>query len=95
MPRFLKKQIEIEAIQFTGNNYKELERFAEGGFRLVDKLDREDDPEITAEVWDKLHSTWVGVKNGHYIIKGIIGEFYPCDDNVFFGTYDELKDVIV
>lgn len=44
---------------------------------------------VTALVWDTLHDTWVGVKEGHWIIKGIQGEFYPCDPEVFAETYAE------
>ena len=40
-----------------------------------------DDPDIRGEVFDKLHSTWVGVKVGQWIMKGTEGEFYPCADD--------------
>ena len=40
-----------------------------------------DEPDIRAEVWDKLHSIWVGVKDGQWIMKGSEGEFYPCVDD--------------
>jgi len=30
-------------------------------------------------------------KPGDYIIKGVRGEFYPCDMDIFEETYDEVK----
>lgn len=47
-----------------------------------------DDPDATATVFDKLHSTWVLVFDGRWIIKGVKGEFYPCADDVFRETYE-------
>lgn len=31
-------------------------------------------------------------KWGDYILKGIQGEFYPCDPDVFIATYEEVPD---
>jgi hypothetical protein len=88
------KPIEVEAILFTGDNLEEVQEFclvnAPSFFQRVEEEDRSDDPEITAQVWDKLHSTWVGVKDGQYIIKGTKGEFYPCDAEVFEQKYEEV-----
>jgi hypothetical protein len=30
-------------------------------------------------------------KNGDYIIKGIKGEFYPCNPDIFETTYEEVE----
>lgn len=85
--RFRKKPVEIEAVQFDGSNFGEVHMLCEK-FYAVDPEDRGDDPEIVAEVFDRLHSTWVGVKVGQWIIRGIQGEFYPCDPDVFAATYE-------
>lgn len=29
---------------------------------------------------------------GHYIIKGVQGEFYPCDPDIFWKTYELTDD---
>jgi hypothetical protein len=47
-------------------------------------------PEITAAVYDKLHETFVGVKDGDFIIEGLQGEFYPHDAALFPEAYDEV-----
>jgi hypothetical protein len=30
------------------------------------------------------------VREGNYIIKGVAGEFYPCDSEIFHRTYDPV-----
>lgn len=89
--KFRKKPIVVEAIQYTGANHAEIETFAPGMFEGLDVADRVDNPSVTAEVWDKLHDTWVGVKDGQWIIRGVQGEFYPCDPNVLAETYEPVE----
>lgn len=87
---YRKKPVEVKAVQFTGSNFTEVQEFTSPGFFQL-ATDRYD-PEIVAEVWDKLHDTWVGVKRNNYIIEGVQGEFYPCDQDVFATTYDEVEN---
>jgi len=97
--RFRTKPVEIEAIQFTGGdkNFGDIREFCGG--RMDDKWfmpnfmltqDIWEDRQIVAQVWDKLHSTWVGVKLNQWIIKGQKGEFYPCDPETFAWKYEEV-----
>jgi hypothetical protein len=86
-----KKPVEVQAIQWTGGNAGEIFGFT--GREYFDVLAAEDrancdDPEATAAVFDKLHSTWVLVKDGQWLIRGVKGEFYPCDEAVFAETYE-------
>jgi len=92
--KFRTKPFEIEAYQFNDepNDYNRLSYFTENQFWSVGVEDRGDDPDIIAEVYDKLHSTWVGVKKGQWIIKGNKGEFYPCDDEIFKAKYEPVVD---
>lgn len=89
--KFRKKPIVIEAVQFTGDNVAEIAEFTAGRFETVDPFERGDNPEIVAEVWDYLHETWVGVKAGQWIIKGVKGEFYPHDADLFAQAYDRVE----
>lgn len=86
--RFRKRPVVVEALQWTGSNEAQLEAFTELNFMVLRPEDRTDDPDATASVFDKLHSTWVLVYTGQWIIKGIKGEFYPCADEVFRDTYE-------
>ena len=93
--KFRKIPVEIEAIQFTGTNWRKISPFVgqmEFNGEKIWKFQPVGDGEngVIAEVWDELHDTWVGVKAGQWIIKGVKGEFYPCDDEVFQKTYEEL-----
>jgi len=79
--RYRKKPIEIEAIQWIGNNFKECENFINGD--LV--------PLHRSEV---LISTLEGdmvASKGDFIIRGINGEFYPCKPDIFKKTYEPVK----
>jgi len=87
-----KKPVEVEAVLFDGENYAELSEFTDNKFFDVIEEDRDDAPEIIAEVYDKLHSTWVGVKKGQYIIKGLKGEYYPHDSEIFWDAYEEVHN---
>ena len=86
--RVRKRPVEVEAIQWTGGNLGDVQAFTgSGDFEAIpggDRLDRE----MTAHVWDKLHSTWVRLRDGDWIIKGVKGEFCPCADDVFRETYE-------
>lgn len=88
--RFRKKPIEVEAVQWNGNNYHFIREWTGNKFDALADDDREncDDPEATAQVFDSLHSTWVLVYDRDWIIRGVKGEFYPCRDEVFQETYE-------
>ncbi len=88
---YTKIPLTVKAIQFTNPEDSEtlinLDDFTDGRFRL---FHGKEDSIITAEVYDELHDTWVGVKNGDYIICGIKGEFYPHDGPLFPQAYEEV-----
>ena len=87
--RATKRPVTVEVVRFDGSNFDAVAVFTgRGSFGLVYPEDREDDPSIVAEVWDRLHGTWVGVHAGDWIIKGVQGEFYPCVHDVFEATYE-------
>lgn len=81
--KYVKKPIPVEAIQFTGDNYKELYDFAgnevyfQDGFIYVHTLEGD----------MKMKN-----KTGDYLIKGIEGEFYFCEKNIFEKTYQEFDE---
>ena len=88
---YTKKPVTVQAMKWTGDNTEEIREFTADGFDPIDPNEREPGSEIVAEVWDYLHSTWVGVKIGQWIIEGVQGEHYPCDDDVFTATYEETS----
>jgi len=81
--KYVKKPIPVEAIQWTGDNFDELEDFAgnniwvDEGHLFV----------MTLEGAFKSKN-----KTGDYLIKGIRGEFYICEKDIFEETYEEVKE---
>lgn len=93
MTKYRKKPVVIEAVQYVDESYAsfaKVRKLAGKHFTIVEPEDRLEDPDIVAQVYDKLHATWVGVKVGQWIIKGVQGEFYPCDSEVFDATYETV-----
>lgn len=75
---FITKPTVRQAVQWTGENFDEIETFTGGLFEA-------DDTE--AFVFDQLHTTWVRVYLGQWVVKGSKGEFWPVDREVFAETY--------
>lgn len=95
--QFRKKPVVIEAVQWTGDNEDELYAFTGAqNFAVIHPDDRpnSDDPEATASVFDVLHSTWVLVYTGQWVIKGAKGEFYPINEQVLSETYDRVNPLV-
>lgn len=85
--RYKTKPCEIEAIQFIGNNLKEIEDYAgrkctSASFRSSDCIG------ITIETLEgNMHASV-----GDYIIKELRGEFYPCKPDVFEKKYEIITE---
>jgi hypothetical protein len=76
---YRKKPVVIQALQFTGDNYKECKAF------IGDNYDNTlDYPNIKT-----LEGT-MAVDRCDYIIKGVNGEFYPCKPDIFRKTYNSV-----
>jgi hypothetical protein len=86
--QYTKKPVTVEAIQFTGHNFDDVEKFAGKSLGRVcnNYLDgRKND-------WSIVIKTLEGdmkASPGDYIIRGINGEYYPCKPDIFVKTYDE------
>ncbi len=95
--RYRKKPLVVDAMCFTGGNFVAIRKWQEGfgdkpKFWSVSISSPLVSQGIYAEVWDKLHSTWVGVKPYDWIVRGIEGEYYPVDGKVFENTYEPVED---
>ena len=79
--KYRKKPAVGEAVLWNGDNYKEVIDFAEN------------------KIWfDALGNIWIATlegdmiaKKGDYIVKGVQGEFYPCNPDIFAETYEEVE----
>lgn len=93
--KYRKKPVVIEAVQWTGQNHREMYDFLEGK------------PDSYIEAFGKnfyinhdkvkgglIIKTLEGehiASIGDYIIKGVNGEFYPCKPDIFEKTYEKVK----
>jgi len=84
--KYVKKPVIIEAIQCTGSNFDEVKEFC-GDNLICVKLH-----ENFIDGWyiDTLEGHSYLLSEGDYVIKGIKGEFYPCKEDVFELTYEEI-----
>jgi hypothetical protein len=78
MPKFKKKPVEIEAVRWTGDNVEEMEAHV-----------REPVNEgIPIDV-----GTLEGIMRcdiGDWMIRGVKGELYPCKDDIFKMSYEQI-----
>ena len=82
MPRYRKKPVVIEAVQFTGENYDDIIEFT-GNQAIIGLPTGEGSECMTIPT---LEGPMVA-SPGDYIICGIAGEFYPCKPDIFEGSY--------
>lgn len=87
MHKYIKKPVEIEAIQWTGDNTIEVLNFCPSCFTK----------NISGTQYNELMiSTLEGPMKASvedYIIKGIKSEFYACKPDVFELTYDKVTNL--
>ncbi len=92
MPKFRKKPVVIEAMQFSATNPNE-EYHVFCKFVNMGKLS-DGQPEITG-VMELSIPTLEGVmqaRDGDWIIKGVQDELYPCKPDIFEETYELVED---
>lgn len=80
MAKYRKKPVVIEAIQWTGTNEVEIQKFCGGavGFKLFSPI----------IPYFKTLEGDLNASKGDWIIKGVAGEFYPCKPDIFAATYE-------
>lgn len=87
---YRKRPVAVEALEWTGVNVEQLIEWTRGKFAAAPR--DHTDPDITAQVFDELHATWVGVKTGQHVVRGVRGEFYPIAPDVLAETYEPVED---
>lgn len=86
--KYRKKPIVIEAIQLTAENLEEIREFCGQAAQSIDMTYYFDKPVIRLHLMTLEGRTTA--KEGDYIIKGIKGEVYPCNEEIFAETYDAV-----
>ena len=85
MARYRKKPVIVEAVRWTGENYREVRAFVGGqaGSPI-------EDADSKLHIWNTQEHQLILCPVGHWVIKGIAGEFYPCSPIVFDTTYEKV-----
>lgn len=83
MPKYRKKPVVIESIQWdgTGKCCDELDKFFGKPAEVRNTF-------VMIETLEGVMSARVG----DYIIKGVNGEFYPCKEEIFKKTYELAEE---
>ena len=94
--KYVKKPVQIEAIQLKEDNIIEVFDFLDGtNYKETKSLEElEDFSKAMLEQGYIEIETLEGMMKasfGDYIIKGIKGEFYPCKSDIFIATYEEVR----
>jgi hypothetical protein len=91
MPKFRKLPVEIDAIQWTGDNIEAVMAF----MHPVEPISVNDLSHMRFTNADDL----VGIQTleglvvagkGDWIIRGVAGELYPCKPDIFEATYEPV-----
>ena len=94
--KYVKKPVEVEAIQLKEDNIIEVFDFLDGANYKETKSaeELEDFSKAMLEQGYIEIETLEGIMKasfGNYIIKGVKGEFYPCKPDIFQSTYEEVR----
>lgn len=84
--KYTKKPVTVEAVQWTGDNRKDIWDFCTLSYFNTDF--ETGDLHLMIQTLEGTMEASVG----DYIIKGIKGEFYPCKPDIFLLTYDHVSE---
>lgn len=82
--RFKTKNVEIEAIRWTGRNLEEVAKFVGASLEPIERR-----PDYNLKI-RTLEGTMI-VDRYDWICKGLIGEFYPCKPEAFEMKYEPVE----
>ena len=84
--KYVKKPIPIEAIQWTGKNYDEIQNFMGETHPIFDGSNNLFIHTLEGDMC---------AEPGSYIICGPMGEYYPCREDIFKSTYTPVTEVTI
>ncbi len=87
LQKFRKKPVEIEAVQFTRNNWHVVKAFTNETAHSL-RIERRINGVATCII-PTLEGQHIATE-GDWIIKGVAGEFYPCKPDIFEQIYEAV-----
>ena len=82
--KYRKKPVVIEAIVWTGDNMFEVSDF----MKYRGAFTHSSDTGLVIHTLEGDHKADIG----DYIIKGVVGEYYPCKPDMFEQTYEKVEE---
>ena len=94
--KYRKRPLVIHALQWTGDNAAEIKAFVgrrpgtgEPAFLVPEEApDRGWDE---AHLWTEAEGSWDRCPVGHWVVRGVMGEFYPHHPDSFARTYEPVE----
>ena len=81
--KYRRKPVVIDAIQWTGYNYAEIFEFTEGNAWPTHS---HSDTLAVSTLEGEMMAT-----KGCYIIRDMNGDYFPCQEDIFNKTYEQVK----
>ena len=83
-----KKPVVVEAVRWTGRNQEEVEQFCGKSCWFQPSALEASGVGLAIDAADGLRV----VQSGHYVIRGVAGDLYPCAPGTFEATYEIVED---
>lgn len=90
MASYRKKPVTVSAIRWEGGATDALDEFCGLHWTRADARGVPwpfDDAEEVV-IYNTLERCWIPCAVGHWIIRGVKGELYPCEHETFIATYE-------
>ena len=78
--QYQKKPVTVSAVKWDGTNLQEILSFTNNKAMIKNDI----------LIIPTLEGT-MAAEVGSYVIKGVKGEYYPCREDIFEDTYEEVK----
>lgn len=90
--KFVKKPVVIEAMQFTRETYWSIVKWIDSKCTTMVEWDYDPENDSSTYICIKTLEGIMKVSLTDWVICGVKGEFYPCKDDIFKMTYEEVKE---
>lgn len=90
--KFRKKPVVIDAVQWVGGDMSVLDSFCGKNWTRADVVEMSYEDEEQVVLWNTAENQWLHCPQGHWIIRGVHGEFYPCKPDIFAATYELVEE---
>lgn len=90
MAQYRKKPVVVEAVQWNGNNFNEIESFTKSSVRHYSYYEKNEYGESKTTLVIPTLEGDMTATIGDYIIRGVQGEYYPCKPDIFEATYEQV-----